>query len=75
MSANELAAPDVAAGSAADPAPLLKTSKMELPPDSDVPKLELAPDPLDGGVIVELNAELGAVEPLLPEVLDPASPV
>jgi hypothetical protein len=48
---------------------------MELPPDSDVPKLELAPDPLDGGVIVELNAELGAVEPLLPEVLDPASPV
>jgi hypothetical protein len=41
------------------------------PVPSDVPKLELAPVPVAGGLAVELNAELGAE---LPELDAPEEP-
>jgi len=54
--------------------PLLKTSNKDplVLPDSGVPKVELAPEPLWLG-IVELKAELGAALPVPddPEPVDP----
>jgi len=57
------------------PVPPPKISKTDPPelPEPDVPKLELAPVPLafEGGLIVELKEEVGAV---LPELDDPELP-